>query len=142
MTMPKGSSPYRSKLWNHVEEIRSLRFKRQSWRAIARTLAESHGLKVAPTTITRWFQRAAGKRWRVPLGFETARPKPKPVEPHPLDDPFSVVARPMPSPWTPVGRPRSVSASEAIVDEAEEIAIRTRQQTKARIIKPSPGTQL
>jgi hypothetical protein len=75
MKMPKGSPPYRSALWEHVQEIRALRLKRQSWRAIATQLEEQHGLKMAPNTITRWFERGAAKRWRVPMGFEEATPK-------------------------------------------------------------------
>jgi len=105
MTMPKGSAPYRSALWEHVEEIRALRLKRQSWRAIARQLEEQHGLKMAPNTITRWFERGAAKRWRVTMGFEKATPKRElPMAFSSVSDPFSVEVGPLESPWTPKGR--------------------------------------
>ena len=106
MTMPKGSAPYRSALWRHVEEIRAVRLKRESWRAIARHLEERlPGLKTAPNTITRHFERGAAKRWRVPMGFEEATPKRKlPMPPSSVGDPFSVEAAPIQSPWTPKGR--------------------------------------
>ena len=102
MTMPKECAPYRSALWEHVEEIRALRLKRQSWRAIARRLEEQHGLKMAPNTITRWFERAAAKRWRVPMGFEEAAPKRKlPMVASSVSDPLSVEVGPIQSPWKP-----------------------------------------
>jgi hypothetical protein len=105
MKMPKGSAPYRSALWEHAEEIRALRLKRQSWRAIARQLEEQHGLKMAPNTITRWFERGAAKRWRVPMGFEEATPKRKfPMASSSVSDPFSVEVGAIQSPWTPKGR--------------------------------------
>jgi len=105
MTMPKASAPYRSALWEHVEEIRALRLKRQSWRAIARELEELHSLKMAPNTITRWFERAAAKRWRVPMGFEEAAPKRElPMAASSVSDPFSVEVGPIESPWTPKGK--------------------------------------
>jgi hypothetical protein len=102
--MPKGSAPYRSALWQHVAEIRALRLKRESWRAIARQLEVQHGLKMAPNTITRWFERGAAKRWRVPMGFEEATPKGKlAMAASSVSDPFSVEVGPIQSPWKPKG---------------------------------------
>ena len=53
----------------------STSLKAPKLRTIARELEEQHGLKMAPNTITRWFERGAAKRWRVPMGFEEATPK-------------------------------------------------------------------
>jgi len=81
-----------------------MRLKRQSWWAIARQLEERHGLKMAPNTITRWFERGPAERWRVPMGFEEATPKRKlPMVASSASDPFSVEVGPIQSPWTPKG---------------------------------------
>jgi hypothetical protein len=61
-------------------------------------------VKMAPNTITTWFERGAAKHWRVPMGFEKAIPKRKlPMAASSVSDPFSVEVGPIQSPWTPKG---------------------------------------
>lgn len=67
--------------------------------------SESSAVKMAPNTITRWFEHRAAKLWRVPMGFEEATPKRKlPIAASSVSDPFSVEVGPIQSPWTPKGR--------------------------------------
>jgi hypothetical protein len=62
--------PYQSPLWAHLETIRKLRRKRQTWAAIALHLKESHGLETTAATVFKFFKRAA--IGRVPIGFTDA----------------------------------------------------------------------
>jgi hypothetical protein len=64
LTHPK---PYQSLLWAHLETIRKLRRKRQTWAAIALHLKESHGVETTAATVFKFFKRAA--IGRVPIGF-------------------------------------------------------------------------
>jgi hypothetical protein len=66
-THPK---PYQSLLWAHLETIRKLRRKRQTWAAIALHLKESHGVETTAATVFKVFKRAA--IGRVPIGFTDA----------------------------------------------------------------------
>ena len=66
-THPK---PYQSLLWAHLETIRKLRRKRQTWAAIALQLKESHGVGTTAATVFKFFKRAA--IGRVPMGFTDA----------------------------------------------------------------------
>ena len=66
------AKPYQSPLWKHLETIRTLRRKRQTWAAIALHLKESHGLATTSTTVFKFFKRAA--IGRVPFGFDDPRP--------------------------------------------------------------------
>jgi hypothetical protein len=66
-THPK---PYQSLLWTHLETIRKLRRKRQTWAAIALHLKESHGVETTAATVFKFFKRAA--IGRVPIGFTDA----------------------------------------------------------------------
>jgi hypothetical protein len=59
--------PYQSPLWAHLETIRKLRRKRQTWAAIALHLKESHGVETTAETVFKFFKRAA--IGRVPIGF-------------------------------------------------------------------------
>jgi len=59
--------PYSSPLWPHLETIRALRRKHETWRAIASHLNESHGLKIGRATVLKFFKRAA--KGRLPIGF-------------------------------------------------------------------------
>jgi hypothetical protein len=63
LTYPK---PY-NLLWRHLETIRKLRRKRQTWAAIALHLKESHGVETTAETVFKFFKRAA--IGRVPIGF-------------------------------------------------------------------------
>jgi len=51
--------PYQSPLWAHLETIRKLRWKRQTWAAIALHLKESHGVETTAATVFKFFKRAA-----------------------------------------------------------------------------------
>jgi hypothetical protein len=62
--------PYQSPLWAHLETIRKLRRKRQTWAAIALHLKESHGVETTAATVFKFFKRAA--IGRVPIGFTDA----------------------------------------------------------------------
>jgi hypothetical protein len=66
-THPK---PYQSLLWAHLETIRKLRRKRQTWAGIALHLKESHGVETTAATVSKFFKRAA--IGRVPIGFTDA----------------------------------------------------------------------
>jgi hypothetical protein len=63
LTYPK---PY-NLLWRHLETIRKLRRKRQTWAAIALHLKESHGVETTAETVFKFFKRAT--IGRVPIGF-------------------------------------------------------------------------
>ena len=107
------AKPYQSPLWKHLETIRTLRRKRETWAMIALHLEDAHGLKVSKSTVFKFFQRATSGR--VPLGFgniEATRDLQKPIpaaaklrEPvKPFEesnnDPFSIEATPL-DPWKP-----------------------------------------
>ena len=66
--------PYQSPLWEHLETIRALRRKHQTWAAIALHLKESHGLKTTSASVLKFFKRAA--TGRVPIGFTDAGTSP------------------------------------------------------------------
>jgi hypothetical protein len=68
-THPK---PYSSPLWPHLDTIRTLRRKHETWTAIALHLKESHGLKIGSTTILKFFKRAG--KGRLPIGFSDPEP--------------------------------------------------------------------
>lgn len=65
------AKPYQSPLWEHLETIRTLRRKRQTWAAIALHLKESQGLETTSATVLKFFKRAAAGR--VPIGFPDPR---------------------------------------------------------------------
>jgi hypothetical protein len=107
------AKPYQSPLWKHLETIRTLRRKRETWAIIALHLEDAHGLKVSKATVFKFFKRAT--RGHVPLGFGDTeatrdlqkhipaaarlRQSAKPFEA--LDgDPFSTKAIPL-DPWKP-----------------------------------------
>jgi hypothetical protein len=107
------AKPYQSPLWKHLETIRTLRRKRETWAMIARHLEDTHGLKVSGATVFKFFKRAASGR--VPLGFsniESRRDLQKPIPTtarlqqvaKPFEesngDPFSTKAIPL-DPWKP-----------------------------------------
>ena len=47
--------PYQSPLWEHLETIRALRRKHQTWAAIALHLKESHGLKTTSASVLKFL---------------------------------------------------------------------------------------
>jgi hypothetical protein len=67
--MPDPSRPYRSKLADHLDEIRHLRRARQTWRAIAQHLTNNRGVRLTASGVHIFFKRSARRR-RLPLGFE------------------------------------------------------------------------
>ena len=80
--MPQShAKPYQSPLWKHLETIRTLRWKRQTWAAIALHLKESHGLATTSATVFKFFKRAA--TGRIPIGFADAGKSPIPPNPSP-----------------------------------------------------------
>lgn len=69
--MPQSHpKPYQSPLWQHLETIRALRRKHQTWPAIALHLKESHGLQATSASVLKFLKRAASGR--VPIGFTDA----------------------------------------------------------------------
>ncbi len=64
--------PYDSPLWPHLDTIRTLRRRRQTWAQIASHLEEVHGLRTSLKTVQLFFKRA--KRGRIPLGFSSETP--------------------------------------------------------------------
>ncbi len=63
------SRPWRSLLLPHLDEIRAMRRARRTWREIAAHLRATHGIKIAPSNVYRFFKRAV-QRKKLPLGFE------------------------------------------------------------------------
>ena len=62
--------PYQSPLWAHLETIRKLRWKRQTWAAIALHLKESHGVETTAATVFNFSSEPPFGR--VPIGFTDA----------------------------------------------------------------------
>jgi hypothetical protein len=60
---------YRSRLTNHLDEIRRLRRARQTWRAIAEYLGNTYGVQITAGGVHIFFKRAT-RRKQLPLGFE------------------------------------------------------------------------
>jgi hypothetical protein len=65
------AKPYQSPLWKHLETIRNLRRKHETWEGIASHLKDDHGLKTSAPTVLKFFKRAAVGR--VPIGFSGPR---------------------------------------------------------------------
>jgi len=61
--------PWRSLLVPHIDEIRAMRRARRTWREIAAHLRATHGIRIAPSNVYRFFKRAVHRR-KLPLGFE------------------------------------------------------------------------
>ena len=61
--------PWRSLLLPHLDEIRAMRRARRTWREIAAHLKATHGIKIAPSNVYRFFKRAVQQK-KLPLGFE------------------------------------------------------------------------
>ena len=64
---------YRSPLWAHLDEIHKWRMAQQTWEAISDKLFAQYGIKVSLQCAQAFFQRAARKGFRRPLGFGRER---------------------------------------------------------------------
>jgi hypothetical protein len=70
------SDPWQSKLWDHLEEIRSLRRARATWKDIAAHLGEKHGVQITAAAVRNFFVRSRNPNLRLPDGLEHLRPAP------------------------------------------------------------------
>jgi hypothetical protein len=64
---------YRSPLWAHLDEIHKWRMAQQTWEAISDKLFAQYGIKVSLQCVQAFFQRAARRGFRRPLGFGRER---------------------------------------------------------------------
>jgi len=103
---------YRSPLWAHLDEIHKWRMAQQTWEAISDKLCAQYGIKVSLQCVQAFFQRAARRGFRRPLGFGRERSS-------------SIAAE---TAVTVAQRP------ESIYEEARK-AIRIEQQSRPKIIK-------
>jgi hypothetical protein len=69
----KKPKPYQSPLWAHLDEIHKWRMAQQTWEAISDKLCAQYGIKVSLQCVQAFFQRAARRGFRRPLGFERER---------------------------------------------------------------------
>ena len=104
---------YRSPLWTHLDEIHKWRTAQQTWEAISDKLFAQYGIKVSFQCVQAFFQRAARRGFRRPLGFERERSGSIAVE--------TVVT--------------VAQGPESIYEEARK-AIREEQQSRPKIVKP------
>ena len=125
--MPDHPPAWGSPLWPHVDEIKSMRKRRQTWREIAEFLEATHGVKTTRGTVQRFFKRAKELKKSLPLGFDTM------TGAEPGSDTPSEMRKPEPS-KTASPEPED---PEAWIDEARALA---RPKTKLTITKP--GTAL
>jgi hypothetical protein len=65
------AKPYQSPLWKHLETIRTLRRKRETWAMIALHLEDAHGLKVSKSTVFKFSNEPSVVVFH--LGSETLR---------------------------------------------------------------------
>jgi hypothetical protein len=103
---------YRSPLWAHLDEIHKWRMAQQTWEAISDKLCAQYGIKVSLQCVQAFFQRAARRGFRRPLGFGRERSSSIPVET------VGTVAQ----------------GPESIYEEARK-AIRVAQRSKPKIVK-------
>jgi len=103
---------YRSPLWAHLDEIHKWRMAQQTWEAISDKLFAQYGIKVSLQCAQAFFQRAARKGFRRPLGFGRERSG-------------SIAAETIVT---------VAQGPESIYEEARK-AIRIEQQSRPKIIK-------
>ena len=103
---------YRSPLWAHLDEIHKWRMAQQTWEAISDKLFAQYGIKVSLQCVQAFFQRAARRGFRRPLGFGRERSSSIAVEP------VTTAAQ----------------GPESIYEEARK-AIRTERQSRPKIVK-------
>jgi hypothetical protein len=68
--------PWESQLWDHIEEIRSLRRQRRKWKDIAAELALK-GVTISPAAVRNFFIRSRSPKLKLPAGLEHLRPSPE-----------------------------------------------------------------
>jgi hypothetical protein len=74
--------PWGSVLWDHLDEIRSMRRARKRWLDIETHLRQQHGIRITQRAIRNFFARATDPKQKRPLGWEEpARPAPAPSSP-------------------------------------------------------------
>jgi hypothetical protein len=69
----KHPGPWGSLLWNHIEEIRSLRIQRKRWKDIAEHLEKERGVKTSARAVRNFFVRSRNPKLRLPAGLEHLR---------------------------------------------------------------------
>jgi hypothetical protein len=97
---------YRSRLSPHLEQIRSWRRARKTWREIRDLLAiDPEPVDVTLQAVQSFFKSATDPKRRIPLGFE---------DPHPAPAPPAAAAAPAPEPGpaAPITRPVDLSAKK------------------------------
>jgi hypothetical protein len=104
---------YRSPLWSHLDELRKWRSTQETWDAITGKLFAQYGIKVSLQCVQAFFQRAARRGFRQPLGFGRERSSSIAIE--------TVVT--------------VAQGPESIYEEARK-GIRIEQQSRPKIIKP------
>lgn len=112
---------YQSPLGPHLEQIRSWRRARKTWREIAELLRKEHGINRTLQAVQSFFKSATSPKRRVPLGFEDSTAPPVPAGP---TQPVS--ARPS-GPLTAEQQP-----SHAAAIEAARARAKARTQTKEK----------
>jgi hypothetical protein len=65
----KHSGPWACPLWDHVDEIRSLRMARKSWEEVSVQM-EKHDIRLKARAIRNFFLRATDPNLKLPLGLE------------------------------------------------------------------------
>ena len=103
---------YRSALCAHLDEIHKWRMAQQTWEAISDKLFAEYGIKVSLQCVQAFFQRAARRGFRRPLGFGRGRSSST------AGETVATVAQ----------------GPESIYEEARK-AIRVEQRSKPKIVK-------
>ena len=89
------SVAYQSPLGPHLEQIRSWRRARKTWREIAELLRKEHGINRTLQAVQSFFKSASNPKRRVPLGFEDSIVPP--VSAGPSQPPGPITAEQQPS---------------------------------------------
>ncbi|MBV8228283.1 MAG: hypothetical protein JO232_24170 [Verrucomicrobia bacterium] len=71
--------PWGSKLWDHLQEIRSYRRARMKWKDIAAELGKKDPpVVITPAAVRNFFIRSRSPKLKLPAGLEHLRPNPEP----------------------------------------------------------------
>jgi hypothetical protein len=62
--------PFGSVLWDHLEEVRTLREERKTWPEIVRFLQAHYDLTITAAAVRNFFVRSRNPKRRIPAGFE------------------------------------------------------------------------
>jgi len=81
---------YQSPLWPHLEEIRSWRRARKTWREITLKLRADYGIVLTLQAVQSFFKSATKRGEKLPLGFE---PLPAATQPIPQKEPANASQR-------------------------------------------------